>query len=101
MAVDLSKIGKRYGRLTVQAFAGQDRHTRAKFTCLCDCGNSKVMSIVNLGRSAKSCGCLRAELLKERSVSKEHKAEVRKRWEERQAKKAKRPASFDGNTYYE
>ena len=58
--IDLT--GRRFGRLTVVARAGADRHGKPTWRCYCECG----VVITTLGHSlrrgrVKSCGCLRRE----------------------------------------
>ncbi len=51
--------GKRFGRLTVIRRGGRDKHRRALWECLCDCGESTVVAGANLTNGyTKSCGCL-------------------------------------------
>ncbi|KAB2699361.1 hypothetical protein F9K79_09715 [Ochrobactrum sp. Kaboul] len=53
---------RRFGRLT--ALAIQRGGRRSYWTCQCDCGNTKVVSISKLtSGNTKSCGCLRSELV--------------------------------------
>ena len=53
--IDLT--GQRFGRLTVL------RRVHGKYwECLCDCGNTRVVSRDHLGRDTNSCGCLRREV---------------------------------------
>jgi len=60
------KVGKKYGRLTVVKFMGQDDDNRALWRCLCDCGNTVILKSTRLNMSGrKSCGCLRVERLRE------------------------------------
>lgn len=64
-----SLIGCRFGRLLVQYFAGQDKHGKSLWCCLCDCGNvirvpgARLLgtSTSDRGHAQKSCGCLRAD----------------------------------------
>lgn len=59
--VDIS--GQRYGRLTVLHPSGRDKHNRALWECLCDCGSKKIIAGVSLRKShIKSCGCLKNEI---------------------------------------
>lgn len=55
-------IGKRFGRLTVTAYAGK-RAGMHRWRCLCDCGNETVVgqTLLQTGKT-KSCGCLQAEI---------------------------------------
>lgn len=54
--------GARFGRLTVLQYAGKNNRNRAKWLCLCDCGNLKVaVGSLLLNGSTKSCGCLHRE----------------------------------------
>jgi hypothetical protein len=60
--IDLT--GKRFGRWTVRAYAG-DR----KWSCLCDCGARGMVDGNELRRGkSKSCGCLARELAKVRAT---------------------------------
>lgn len=60
--VDLSNA--RFGRLVVLARAA-NVGTRTAWECLCDCGAKVIVSANNLGRSTRSCGCLRRERTRE------------------------------------
>ena len=52
-------IGKRYGMLTVVAYAGKGRNNLNLLKCACDCGNEKIVSASSLNSgSVSSCGCL-------------------------------------------
>ena len=51
-----SSIGKRYGKLTIEAVSG----TFAD--CICDCGNRKTIRLSSVvSGNTKSCGCLRVK----------------------------------------
>ena len=55
------KIGKKFGMLTVVSFLRRESsHQGHRYivTCLCDCGNERIMRVDSLPR-AKSCGCLK------------------------------------------
>jgi len=55
--------GKRFGRLLVIERNGRDKHNRALWKCICDCGNITVVASANLLNGyTKSCGCLFKEL---------------------------------------
>lgn len=56
--------GRRFGRLTVVAFAEMGTHSRSKWLCLCDCGKQTVTWAYRLhnGR-VRSCGCLHREMV--------------------------------------
>lgn len=59
------QIGKRYHRLTV--VKNTDKRSKKNeyiWECLCDCGNTVHLPTENVGRT-RSCGCIRAERLKE------------------------------------
>ena len=54
-------IGKRFGLLTVKERVGSDSNGRVQWFCLCDCGNTKIVSSNNLqSGDTKSCGCLQS-----------------------------------------
>jgi hypothetical protein len=61
MTTFIDRIGKRYGRLTVLSLSHKDKHNHFNWLCHCDCGVERVISGVNIGRSALSCGCRRRE----------------------------------------
>lgn len=55
--------GKRFGRLLVVERNGRDKHNRALWKCVCNCGNIAVVASANLLNGyTKSCGCLFKEL---------------------------------------
>lgn len=61
-------IGKKFGRLTVVEYVGKDKNKKSMFLCECDCGKSKVVKRNNLVTgTTKSCGCIKVELLKNKS----------------------------------
>ena len=58
----LDITGVRFGRLVAKEVHSRDKHGRAKWVCICDCGKSKIVSSDNLRRgNQSSCGCLRDE----------------------------------------
>jgi len=75
--------GMRFGRLTVlsrnyekqQAILKETGRNEAYWNCLCDCGNTTVVSGSNLKYTVRSCGCLQKESI--------HKPKNRKniKWE--------------------
>lgn len=62
-------IGQRVGRWTV--VAGPERHgARETFLCRCDCGTERMVKAWNLRKAiTQSCGCLKAEVTRERSTT--------------------------------
>ena len=69
--------GKKFGRLSVIRFYGQDKHLNALFVCLCDCsiGEENRPEIILpsyrlVTGSTKSCGCLFLESIKKHGMSK-------------------------------
>lgn len=54
-------VGKRFGRLTVTAYAGK-RNGMHRWKCLCDCGNETIVgqTLLQTGKT-RSCGCLQSE----------------------------------------
>ena len=58
-------IGKRFGNLTVQAYAGK-RAGMHRWRCLCDCGKETVVgqTLLQSGKT-KSCGCLQEKQILE------------------------------------
>ena len=62
-------IGQRYGRLVVAARV-PSKHGKTMFECLCDCGNSTVVSSNNLRRGrVESCGCLLREKINKHGMA--------------------------------
>jgi hypothetical protein len=52
------KIGDKFGKLMVSSFT-ESSHKRKQFNCICDCGNTKILSSHALvSDKIKSCGCL-------------------------------------------
>lgn len=58
-------IGKRFGRLTVTAYAGK-RGGMHRWKCVCDCGNETIVgqTLLQTGKT-KSCGCLQSEIYRD------------------------------------
>lgn len=67
MSATIDMVGRRYGRLTVESFAGLSNDHRAIWKCACDCGNTITTRGKDL-RAGKvnSCGCARKEHCSER-----------------------------------
>lgn len=62
-------IGRKFGRLTVLKFHSVNENYATFWLCRCSCGTEKPIRRSNLTNgSAKSCGCLNAELVKERAT---------------------------------
>lgn len=56
-------IGKKFNRLTIISQGPPATKGDRRWNCLCDCGNSIHVRVVDLRRgNTKSCGCLRREL---------------------------------------
>lgn len=60
--------GRKFGKLTVLEYVGQNKFGQNLWLCKCDCGNEKVTSatMLLLGRT-RSCGCLRNETAKKQA----------------------------------
>lgn len=58
-------IGKRFGRLTVTAYAGKQNGMH-RWKCVCNCGNKTVVgqTLLQSGKT-KSCGCLQSEIIRD------------------------------------
>ena len=70
-----SRIGQRYGRLTILDFDHKNEGGKLFYRCKCDCGNEKVVRYDSLKSGAiQSCGCLNRE--KHSKDSNEHVGEV-------------------------
>lgn len=62
MKKDDAQPGVRSGRWTVLGKASYDREKKHYMVWVqCDCGTKRQVQVVQLGRSSRSCGCLRAE----------------------------------------
>ena len=75
MALTKIKIGDRFGRLTVIAYAGHERSkngsSKLLIKCKCDCGNVIITRSNNLTRGdTKSCGCYSKEVARETHLGK-------------------------------
>jgi 5-methylcytosine-specific restriction endonuclease McrA len=58
--------GNQYDRLYVICEAGRDKGGHAQWLCMCDCGEFKVVSGVDLRSGhTQSCGCLQKERVSE------------------------------------
>ncbi|NCC68647.1 MAG: hypothetical protein EOM14_10745 [Clostridia bacterium] len=65
VAQALDLVGQTFGRLTVVQRGENDRFGKARWICRCECGNEKVINSRTLmSGDTRSCGCLRAEMLK-------------------------------------
>lgn len=63
MAKHIDLTGQRFGRLTVIKEIGKNKYSDYLWECLCDCGNTKIVTTNRLRCGiTKSCGCLRKEL---------------------------------------
>ena len=70
MRKGLELLGKRFGRLTVIARAGRDKHGHSLWWCLCKCREYVIISGSNLNnKSTKSCGCLNRDVLRKRNLT--------------------------------
>lgn len=60
---DNSMINKKYYRLKIIKIGetNKDKKGSRKITCICDCGNLKIINNFNWSRKTKSCGCLDKE----------------------------------------
>lgn len=58
----LELTGQKFNRLTVKRFHSSNKHNKACWLCICDCGNELIVSTGDLKRGhTKSCGCLNKE----------------------------------------
>lgn len=64
--IDMSPIGKRYGRLTIMSLA---QRKPVKWLCQCDCGNTTIQQMCDLAQGkVLSCGCYNRENIIRRST---------------------------------
>jgi len=58
-------IGRQFGRLTVEAYAGKSPYAHKMWACRCSCGATKTLREAHLTTGAvQSCGCWRREVAK-------------------------------------
>lgn len=60
------QIGDSVGRIKIIAYAGVDHANKMLVLCKCNCGKEFVTRQNNIGRKTNSCGCLKADLIKQR-----------------------------------
>ena len=59
--------GQRFGRWLVIKRRGYDDYGHLMYNTLCDCGSHGIVTATSLRRGrSKSCGCLAAEMTRER-----------------------------------
>lgn len=59
-------IGQKFGKLTVIKFFEFDKANRPKWECICDCGNTKVVSGRHLKNgSIQSCRCIHSQMMRD------------------------------------
>lgn len=62
MVAALDLIGKTFGRLKVAARTQSDVHGKARWSCVCECGQSTITQSGQLtSGKTRSCGCLQRE----------------------------------------
>lgn len=67
---DNNMIGKKFGRLMVESYAGSREKPcgakEATWNCICECGNKKIVTTSSLkSGNVKSCGCYKTERISE------------------------------------
>lgn len=68
-AISNDFTGRSIGRWKVISYAGRSIHRRSMWNCVCRCGNTGVISDANLrSRKSRSCGCLKSELITQKSI---------------------------------
>lgn len=61
--IDLT--GQKFGRLVVLSRAENSKNNKTRWTCLCACGETKVVLTASLrDKDCQSCGCFRSDLMK-------------------------------------
>ena len=65
----INLTGKRFGRLLIQEYSHTNKHRKAVWKCLCQCGKTVIVNGSSLrnGRT-KSCGCFRSERSMEANI---------------------------------
>lgn len=67
MALNLQKINrnpkieidKKYGQLTILKKSHVDKFGKTYYFAKCECGNNTILSVTNINKGTKSCGCLK------------------------------------------
>ena len=60
-------VSAKFGLLTVESRAANDRFGRTQWNCRCDCGNEHVAALFRMTSGhTKSCGCIRGAVAKHR-----------------------------------
>jgi hypothetical protein len=70
------RIGDKVNRLLILSLENRYEHGQNKTyaTCLCDCGNTTILKLTAIKQEAvKSCGCLRDEKARERTIARNYK----------------------------
>lgn len=63
-------VGQRFSRLTVLSRSENDKHGKARWLCLCDCGTETIVGTGSLkSGSIRSCGCLLRETARQTRLS--------------------------------
>lgn len=68
----IDRTGQRYGRLVAQASRSIEAGDRVRifWDCICDCGNRVSVNTDSLARGlSESCGCIRVEMTRARSLT--------------------------------
>lgn len=68
-----NRVGERFGRLVVKSraedYVAPNGSHHVRWKCICDCGNETIVDVTQLvSGKAKSCGCLRTEILNKGNV---------------------------------
>ena len=71
-------IGRVFERLTVLAASDDERNGAKRWLCRCSCGDQCVVRGANLTSGAtRSCGCLRSEATRERTLARNRERQAR------------------------
>lgn len=71
-------VGTRFGRLIVTSFSHRKETVGFFWNCLCDCGNTSVLSTSVLrSGSTQSCGCYRKDKITKHNM---HKTRIYSKW---------------------
>lgn len=89
--------GRKFNLLTVLSREGKRSHAGRTWNCICDCGNTKILTTaeLNLGLT-KSCGCLRRKKMGRHHLWKGHGDISMTHWYsiEQHSKRRGRPVEF-------
>lgn len=92
------KIGDKFGRLTIIGHVEKQNGKNRRVSCLCDCGNKRVVQTANLTSGhTVSCGCYHSEMTTSRNATHgQSRTKAYRTWQEMKVRCYKK----DSHAYY-